>query len=165
MIDLSNSFAETLRETLDEWDVSQTEVSRTRQPMNSHDQALKELLQSVCTEPDLHHVVNRFLDFSEDKSFRAACKPADNKDLNRIVAIGLKSKLGLDTTGLNLRLQHYSRFDFFHGGSMVGGHIVQCLYFRREKRGCITAATLAGEVHYLRISAVESPVPKKPEQN
>ena len=133
--------------------------------MNPQDQALNELLQSVSTEPDLYQVASRFLGLSENRSFMAACKPAKNKDLSRIVAIGLKSKLDLDTSGPNLHFHHYPRFDFFHGGGMVGGRIVQCFYFRREKRGCITVATLAGEVHYLRISAVESPVPENPEQN
>ena len=133
--------------------------------MNSLDQALKDLLHSVSTESDLYKVASKFLDLSEDKSFMDAGKPANNKELSRIIAIGLKSKLGLDPSGLKLLLQHHSRYDFFHGGGMLADRIVQCFYFRREKRGCITVATLAGEVHYLRISVVASPIPEHPEQN
>lgn len=136
-----------------------------RLPMNPLDQALKDLLHSVSTESDLYKVASRFLDLSENKSFMDAGKPANNKELSRIVTIGLKSKLGLDPSGLKLLLQHHSRYDFFHGGGMLAGRIVQCFYFRRENRGCITVATLAGEVHYLRISVVASPIPEHPEQN
>ena len=140
-------------------------ATRKSKPMNPHDQSLNELLQSLSTEPDLHPIVNRFLNLSEDSAFLDACKPANNKDLVQIVAIGLKKKLGLDTSGLQLRFQHYSRFDFFHGGGMLYGRIVQCFYFRREKRGCITVATLAGKCDYLRISAVKLPASKNPERN
>lgn len=133
--------------------------------MNPHVQALNELLLSLSTESDLHQVACRFLELAEDKSFITACKPARNKDFVRIVAIGLKSKLNLDTSRMVLTLSHYPRFDFFHGGGLVADRIVQCFYFRREKRGCITVASLAGEVHYLRISGLKSPTPKEPERN
>jgi hypothetical protein len=48
---------------------------------------------------------------------------------------------------------------------LVADRIVQCFYFRREKRGCITVASLTGEVHYLQISGLGSPIPKEPERN
>jgi len=133
--------------------------------MSPQDQALTELLLSVATESDLRQVAGRFLDLAENETFMAACKPTHNKMVSQIVSIGLKSKLGIDASGLDLRLLHYSRFDFFHGAGLVGNHIVQCFYFRRENKGCITVSTLSGEVHYLRISAVALPVPEKPSQN
>lgn len=120
--------------------------------MNDCDSALKDLLTLVQTESVFSKISHQFLDIAETTKLTSLCRPKSNDLLDKAIKAALRDRLGVQTAPAAMRILHYPRFDFFHGSGVVENRFFTVFFFRRERIGLLTCASMGGSSDFIRIS-------------